>query len=201
MSNDCQHGSVGAIVFYLSILFDRALLPSASPQPQQKLSSSLKARLKRTRRSFTSPFSVAKRLCVDEEDGQHVPTHSRIADDDDKNPPLISLSVDADYQEARPGSEKFSRRIPGPARSHLEDLAQRRERLSEEVKVKTETLRRLRMVKMYRSKVGHSMRWEEGVIIFNFFFCFNLWPSFPEQPGTASNLDRQVAELRSERVA
>ncbi|XP_019747300.1 swi5-dependent recombination DNA repair protein 1 homolog [Hippocampus comes] len=125
----------------------------SSETPQQKLSSSLKVRLKRTRRSFTSPFSVAKRLCVDEEDGQQVPAHSRIAgDDDDKNPPLISLSVGANYQEATPGSEKFSRRIPGPAHSHLEDLAQRRERLSKEVKVKTETLRRLRMVKMYRSK-------------------------------------------------
>ncbi|XP_061644994.1 swi5-dependent recombination DNA repair protein 1 homolog isoform X2 [Phyllopteryx taeniolatus] len=98
---------------------------SRNETPHQKLSASLKARLKRTRRAFTSPFPVAKRLCVDVEDGQ---------------------------PEARPGSEMFSGMIPGPAHTHAENLAQRRERLGRQVKDKTETLRRLRMVKMYRCK-------------------------------------------------
>ncbi|XP_077351000.1 swi5-dependent recombination DNA repair protein 1 homolog [Festucalex cinctus] len=129
--------------------------PSGSNEtPQQKMSASLKARLKKTRRSFTSPFSVAKRLCVDEEDGQRVPSHSRTTadDDDNKNPPLNSLSAGGNFQEGKPGSEKISGMTPGPAHSHSEDFAQRRERLGREVKDKTETLRRLRMVKMYRSK-------------------------------------------------
>ncbi|XP_061693104.1 swi5-dependent recombination DNA repair protein 1 homolog [Syngnathoides biaculeatus] len=128
---------------------------SRNETPHQKLSDSLKARLKRTRRAFTSPFSVAKRLCVDVEDGQRIPSDSRTTDDDDdddKNPPLISLPADVNAQEAGPGSEKFSGTVPGPAHTHGENVAQRRERLSREVKDKTETLRRLRMVKMYRIK-------------------------------------------------
>ncbi|XP_061545405.1 swi5-dependent recombination DNA repair protein 1 homolog [Phycodurus eques] len=125
---------------------------SRNETPHQKLSASLKARLKRTRRAFTSPFPVAKRLCVDVEDGQPVPLDSRTTDDDNKNPPLISPSADVNVQEARPGSEMFSGMIPGPAHAHAENLAQRRERLGRQVKDKTETLRRLRMVKMYRSK-------------------------------------------------
>ncbi|XP_057704819.1 swi5-dependent recombination DNA repair protein 1 homolog [Corythoichthys intestinalis] len=121
--------------------------------PHQKLSNSLKERLKRTRRSFTSPFSVAKRLCVDEDDGQPVASQSRMTNDDgNKNSPLISQSTDADGREARLGSEIFSGMNPGPAHTDPKDFAQRQERLSREVKDKTETLRRLRMVKMYRSK-------------------------------------------------
>ncbi|KAM9809219.1 swi5-dependent recombination DNA repair protein 1 homolog [Syngnathus typhle] len=116
--------------------------------PQQKLSTSLKEHLKRTRRSFTSPFSVAKRLCVDDEDDQRIPSCSQTTDDDVHKIPPQS----ANCQEHRPGSEKCSWRIPGPAHSHPEDFAQRRQRLGREVKDKTETLRRLRMVKMYRSK-------------------------------------------------
>ncbi|XP_077439061.1 swi5-dependent recombination DNA repair protein 1 homolog [Vanacampus margaritifer] len=116
--------------------------------PQQKMSASLKARLKKTRHYFTSP--VAKRLRVDDGDGQRLPSHSRTTTDDGdyKNPPLNSLS-NANSQE---GSEKISGMTPGPAHSRTEDFAQRRERLGREVKDKTETLRRLRMVKMYRSK-------------------------------------------------
>ncbi|XP_077469894.1 swi5-dependent recombination DNA repair protein 1 homolog [Stigmatopora argus] len=108
--------------------------------PQQKLSTSLKEHLKRTRRSFISPFSVAKRLCVDEEDNDHqLSSISRNTDDGgDKNP----LLVDADAEE----------NVSGPAQTHREDLARRREQLGRDVKDKTETLRRLRMVKMYRSK-------------------------------------------------
>ncbi|XP_037542394.1 swi5-dependent recombination DNA repair protein 1 homolog [Nematolebias whitei] len=90
-------------------------------QHRPKLSASLRERLKRCRRSFTSPVSVAKRLCVDEEEeeaGLHGPD-----------------------------------KVPGPVLepTHVtpEDFAQQ---LRKEIKSKTETLRRLKMVKMYRSK-------------------------------------------------
>ncbi|XP_034537908.1 swi5-dependent recombination DNA repair protein 1 homolog [Notolabrus celidotus] len=118
----------------------------------QKLSSSLRERLKRSRRSFTSPISVAKRLCVDEEeeeDGRQVPADSR---ERVNNSPLIIPSVDVNRNEVRTGSEKFSGPIPEPTRPPSQDLAQQRDQLRKEVKDKMETLRRLKMVQMYRSK-------------------------------------------------
>lgn len=117
----------------------------------QKLSSSLKERLKRTRRSFTSPFSVAKRLCVDEEedDGRQVSADSR---DMVNNPPLIVPSVDVNRNEETSGSEKFSGASPKPPHPPSKGFEQQRDQLRKEVKDKAETLRRLKMVKMYRSK-------------------------------------------------
>ncbi|XP_026210814.1 swi5-dependent recombination DNA repair protein 1 homolog [Anabas testudineus] len=117
----------------------------------QRLSSSLKERLKRSRRSFTSPFSVAKRLCVEdlEEDGQQV---SADPQETVNNLPVISHNVDVNRNEVRSGSEKFSGHIPEPTHPPSKDFAQQRDQLRKEVKDKMETLRRLKMVKMYRSK-------------------------------------------------
>ncbi|XP_034754530.1 swi5-dependent recombination DNA repair protein 1 homolog [Etheostoma cragini] len=116
----------------------------------QKLSSSLKERLKRTRRSFTSPLSVAKRLCVDEEDdGQQVSADSR---ETVNNPPPIVPNVDVKRNEDRSGSEWLSGPLPEPSYPPSKDLALQRDQLRKEVKDKMETLRRLKMVKMYRSK-------------------------------------------------
>lgn len=125
------------------------------PQPHQKLSASLRERLKRSRRSFTSPFSVAKRLCVDEEEGQRVSADSLQTVN---NPPLITQYVDVNRNEGESGSERFSGTIPGPARTPSKDFARQREQLNREVKEKMETLRRLKMVKMYRSKVWATLR-------------------------------------------
>ncbi|XP_019950425.1 swi5-dependent recombination DNA repair protein 1 homolog [Paralichthys olivaceus] len=121
-------------------------------KPHQRLSSSLRERLKRSRRSFNSPFSVAKRLCVDdlEEGGQHVSADSREAVN---NPPLITVrNVDVNRNYSRSGSERFSGPIPEPSHLPSKDLAQQRDQLRKEVKDKTETLRRLKMVQLYRSK-------------------------------------------------
>ncbi|TNN28595.1 Swi5-dependent recombination DNA repair protein 1 [Liparis tanakae] len=121
----------------------------------QQLSSSLKERLKRSRRSFTSPFSVAKRLCVDEEEkkegnGQQVSADSQ---ETVTNPPLIALDMDVNRNEQKSGSERFPGPIPKPTHPPPpKDFTQQRDRLKKEVKDKMETLRRLKMVKMYRSK-------------------------------------------------
>ncbi|KAM7408594.1 hypothetical protein PAMA_002352 [Pampus argenteus] len=107
-----------------------------------KLSASLRERLKRSRRSFKSPSSVAKRLCDDEEEeegGQHVSAD-------------VTQNVYVNRNEARSGRESFTGPIPELAHPSSKDFVQKREQLSREVKDKTETLRRLRMVKMYRSK-------------------------------------------------
>ncbi|KAG8000172.1 Swi5-dependent recombination DNA repair protein 1-like protein [Nibea albiflora] len=120
-------------------------------QQHQKLSASLKERLKRSRRSFTSPFSVAKRLCVDEEEEEREEDGRQVSADSQEtvqNSPLIIPNVDVNMNEARSGSE----RSPEPKREASKDLTQQRERLRKEVKDKTETLRRLKMVQMYRSK-------------------------------------------------
>ncbi|KAK2824394.1 hypothetical protein Q5P01_021569 [Channa striata] len=116
-----------------------------------KPSSSLKERLKRSRRSFTSPYSVAKRLCVDdlEDDGQQVSADHR---ETVNNLPFITHSVDVNRNELSLGSERFSGTIPEPTDNHSKNFAQLRDQLRKEVKDKMETLRRLKMVKMYRSK-------------------------------------------------
>ncbi|XP_026164313.1 swi5-dependent recombination DNA repair protein 1 homolog [Mastacembelus armatus] len=116
----------------------------------QKLSSSLKERLKRTRRSFTSPFSVAKRLCVVDlkEDDQQVSADPQ----ETVNPQLIKHCVDVNSNEAKLGSERFSGPFSEPAQGPSQDFAQKLDQVRKEVKDKTETLRRLKMVKMYRSK-------------------------------------------------
>lgn len=121
------------------------------PQPLQKLSSSLKERLKRSRRSFTSPLSVAKRLRVDdlEEGGRQVSADSQ---ETVNNPPLITHDVDVNRNDMRSGSERFSGPIPEPTQLPLKD------QLRKEVKDKTEILRRLKMVKMYRSKVSDTFK-------------------------------------------
>ncbi|XP_047459237.1 swi5-dependent recombination DNA repair protein 1 homolog [Mugil cephalus] len=118
-------------------------------QHHPKLSSSLKERLKRSRRSFTSPLSVAKRLCVDEleEDGRRVSTDSLEVVN---NLALVVHDVDINTSEAaRSGREKFPGPVPEPAQFPSEEFVQQ---LRKEVKDKTETVRRLKMVKMYRSK-------------------------------------------------
>lgn len=109
-------------------------------KPPQQLSASLRERLKRTRRSFASPVSIAKRLCVDAEDdgGRPVPTDPQEV----VNNPLRSRhAVDVNKNEVTPETEG----APG-------DWARQREHLRRQITEKAETLRRLKMVKMYRSK-------------------------------------------------
>uniref|UniRef100_A0AAZ1XT36 Swi5-dependent recombination DNA repair protein 1 homolog n=1 Tax=Oreochromis aureus TaxID=47969 RepID=A0AAZ1XT36_OREAU len=123
------------------------LSPHPASQHQPKLSASLRERLKRSRRSFISPLSVAKRLCVDdEENGQQVSADSQ---QPVNNPPVILGSVDVNRNEERAGSKTLSGPAPKSTQCPSGDFAQC---LRKEVKDKTETLRRLKMVKMYRSK-------------------------------------------------
>lgn len=90
---------------------------------QPKLSASLRERLKRSRRSFISPLSVAKRLCVDDEEkkGQQVSADSR---EPVNNPPAILGSVDVNRNEERTGSET-SGPGPKPIQCPSGDFAQR----------------------------------------------------------------------------
>ncbi|XP_068184287.1 swi5-dependent recombination DNA repair protein 1 homolog [Antennarius striatus] len=114
---------------------------------ENRLSSSLKARLKRSRRFFIAPSSVAKRLCV-EEDDQQVAANSH----ETVNNPVITRDVNVSRNETRSVSECVCETIAKPKNQSSTDSVHQRDQLRKEVKDKTETLRRLKMVKMYRSK-------------------------------------------------
>lgn len=128
--------------------------PSECAKPRQQPSASLKERLKRSRRSFSSPISVAKRLCVDAEDN----VQQALAEPKSPghNPPLDRHDVDVNRNEAAPEVMNVRNRVPGPTPettlSTSTELLQLREQLRKEIKEKTETQRRLKLVKMYRSK-------------------------------------------------
>ncbi|KAM6956300.1 swi5-dependent recombination DNA repair protein 1 homolog [Aplochiton taeniatus] len=125
--------------------------PSDCAKTRQQPSASLKERLKRSRRSFTSPVSVAKRLCVDEEDDvQQAPAEPKC--------PGHSLPLDRQDVHTKEAASEINvrKRVPGPttetALSTSTELLQLRDQLRKEVKERTETQRRLKLVKMYRSK-------------------------------------------------
>ncbi|KAJ8360228.1 hypothetical protein SKAU_G00167530 [Synaphobranchus kaupii] len=107
------------------------------------LSASLKDRLKRTRRSFNSPFSVAKRLKVDSD--EEVVT---ISNETERMPDSTSGRGDLTYKTC-PEDDLYSGESMQPSKMHLLHL---REKLKKEVREKTEKLRRLKMAKMYRTK-------------------------------------------------
>lgn len=126
--------------------------PPVIPQHHPKLSASLKERLKRTRRSFISPQSVAKRLCVDDEEEEEGQQLSAVSKETPTCPPLTVQSIDENRNEVTSGNQRFSG--PVPKHDHSEEFLQK---LRKEVKEKTETLRRLKMVKMYRCKVSGAL--------------------------------------------
>lgn len=121
---------------------------------RQQPSASLKERLKRSRRSFTSPISVAKRLCVDGEDNVQQATAQLKSPG--HNLPLDPQNVDVNRNEAAPEIVNITNQVPGPmpetTLSTSTELLQLRDQLRKEVKEMTEIQRRLKLVKMYRSK-------------------------------------------------
>uniref|UniRef100_A0A3Q3WQL6 Swi5-dependent recombination DNA repair protein 1 homolog n=1 Tax=Mola mola TaxID=94237 RepID=A0A3Q3WQL6_MOLML len=121
----------------------------------QSLSSSLRERLKRSRCSFTLPSSVVKHLCVDDDDDEEAEAVEKggqgvSADCPEtvNTPSAVVPCVDVNRNLARSGSEGISGSTPKATYPSLKDSAHQ---LRKEVKDKTETLRRLKMVKMYRS--------------------------------------------------
>uniref|UniRef100_A0A4W5MZB1 Swi5-dependent recombination DNA repair protein 1 homolog n=1 Tax=Hucho hucho TaxID=62062 RepID=A0A4W5MZB1_9TELE len=127
---------------------------SSVQKPKQQMSSSLKERLKRSKRSFTSPVSVAKRLNIDDD---QLPS---TADKDTEHGAKTDRqkNIDINRNERTPSDCPETRRagvtgpMPESAQPTPKDLLQLLDQLKSEVKERTETLRRLKMVKMYRSK-------------------------------------------------
>ena len=144
------------------------------------MSAALRERLRKTRRSFNANFTVAKRLKIDAEEKD-------CADADKGCLPKTST----DCSRLQGGSENLERNSTGHTsfKSPLQesglcgsaensdvlqvDLSQQQSleekvRLVKQVQEKEELLRRLKLVKMYRSKVrrtsekallSHSLKW------------------------------------------
>lgn len=140
--------SVEKVRRWLSFVLFKSLCVTLSCfQSHHKLSASLRERLKRSRRSFTSPLSVAKRLCVDEDDCAQQVTAT--TEETINNPAVIMHNVDQNRDVLRSSSDSCA----GPTCDQSSDLILQQDHLRREVKDKAETLRRLKLVKMYRSKV------------------------------------------------
>ncbi|XP_071986581.1 swi5-dependent recombination DNA repair protein 1 homolog [Engystomops pustulosus] len=128
-----------------------------SPDPQnnitakQHMSATLRERLKKCRRSFSSTCTVAKRLKVD-------------GDESDFTAPCSSnssLSKDFQNNSEETGSASVLL-IPAPtedkaealpsSRNNHQVMLQEKKKLLKQIQEKEEHLRRLKMVKLYRSK-------------------------------------------------
>ncbi|XP_017552054.1 swi5-dependent recombination DNA repair protein 1 homolog isoform X2 [Pygocentrus nattereri] len=105
------------------------------------MSAALKARLKRARPSFTSPLSVVKRLKID----------------DDELPQPLKEETDQTGQAEKEAEIDVNRNetmrdLKDPLQLSRSELLQLREKLKKDAREKSETLRRLKMVKMFRMK-------------------------------------------------
>lgn len=98
---------------------------------------------------------MAKRLCVDddEEDGREKKV-LRDSRDPVNDPSPVIPSIDINRNVAKSGSGRTSGIFPIATHPPGNTVAQELDQLRKEVKDKMETLRRLKMVKMYRSKVS-----------------------------------------------
>ncbi|XP_060787818.1 swi5-dependent recombination DNA repair protein 1 homolog [Neoarius graeffei] len=124
----------------------RSTLENETPEPVgltvgKPMSAALKDRLKRAQRSFTSPLSVVKRLKVDEAEFPQASNKETTAGDEGV----------MDVTRNETGREDCLKCFGSdcPQHSQYELLQQK---LKKDVKEKSETLRRLKMVKMYRKK-------------------------------------------------
>ena len=161
--------SLSYLMLYLHHLVHPVLiLYIHGQQPRQHLSASLKARLSKYRRSFTTPSSVAKRLCVDDDDDDDEPSEGLqvVADPTvivTKTPGHCRNVAQRKIQVQSQTSDGVSEAEPAPPLPAggltLKD------RLRRELKAKMDDLRRLNMVKVYRSKVDTVLQLSQAITI------------------------------------
>ncbi|XP_068115518.1 swi5-dependent recombination DNA repair protein 1 homolog [Hyperolius riggenbachi] len=147
---------------YIPDASDHTCLDSPDPQNnisvKQSMSASLRDRLRKMRRSFSSPCSVAKRLKVDCEESEESESLSQCAGDpspaEKAQGSTVSLAQactsTSNANSSEPPVEVSSPTTPSYASQ--QDLLQEKRRLLKQVEDKEEVLRRLKMVKLYRSK-------------------------------------------------
>ncbi|CAI9605492.1 unnamed protein product [Staurois parvus] len=131
-----------------------------SPDPQnnipakQPMSASLRERLRKMRRSFTSPCTVAKRLKIDCGESEmpsqcaSSPTPTQDVQGSSITHEHTVVSADCRVSDYLPSISTPTT----PRYTSQQDLLQEKRRLLKRVEEKEEILRRLNMVKLYRSK-------------------------------------------------
>ncbi|CAM4595806.1 swi5-dependent recombination DNA repair protein 1 homolog [Caretta caretta] len=142
------------------------LAPQSSGSGKKPMSTTLKERLKKARRSFNSSFTVAKRLKVDIEEKDYSTSEegallakgacSRLQDSCE----ILEKNCAADISLSSPLQERhccrFVQNSPHSvvlgADLSQQELLEEKLRLLKQVQEKEELLRRLKLVKMYRSK-------------------------------------------------
>lgn len=150
------------------------------------MSAALRERLKKTRRSFTANFTVAKRLKVDPDEKD-----SAGADTGCLPETSTDCSKLQDGSENSEGNGPEHTRFKSPSQESdpcgsaensavlQVDLGQQRSleekvKLLKQVQEKEELLRRLKLVKMYRSKVRqYPLVFHCGVCVFSQFKAFH----------------------------
>nr|XP_033796125.1 swi5-dependent recombination DNA repair protein 1 homolog isoform X2 [Geotrypetes seraphini] len=137
------------------------------------MSASLKERLKKTRLSFNSYFTVAKRLKVDSEENENdhaISTNASLGMDQPRSSSAESVEnfgkscdVDANMQSLLHNEDSKKSTLGASLQSstqtvsldanlNLQELLEEKKKLIQQVQAKEELVRRLKMVKMYRSK-------------------------------------------------
>lgn len=111
----------------------------------KSMSASLKEKLKRSRHSFRSPLKVVKRLKI-EDDTEPQPSQQG------EETPSVNDDRDATDTDVNRNDMKLQRDSDHTAELTEKHPSQQCEALRKAVKERTETLRRLKMVKMYRKK-------------------------------------------------
>ncbi|KAG8435324.1 hypothetical protein GDO86_013326 [Hymenochirus boettgeri] len=146
-SNSCSH-------YNASICSPDDQKNIASKQP---MSATLRERLRKTRRSFNSAFSVAKRLKVDCEETESSSdcVNNNITPCEALDPTKLatktSLLEEVQSSETKPPSEMFSQTTYKDTFHHRNVLQEKRI-LLKTIQEKEDILRRLKMVKLYRAK-------------------------------------------------
>lgn len=134
-----------------------------SPDPQnnipakQPMSASLRERLRKMRRSFSSPCTVAKRLKIDYEENN---AQSQCVSNSLPMQDHQRTSIGHTHTVISPDDTSHLEHLPSveastPATSRYtsqQDLLQEKRKLLKCIEEKEEILRRLKMVKLYRSK-------------------------------------------------
>ncbi|NP_001087482.1 swi5-dependent recombination DNA repair protein 1 homolog isoform X1 [Xenopus laevis] len=124
--------------------------------PKQPMSATLRERLRKTRRSFNAAFSVAKRLKVDCEENESSSDcpNNNLPPHEDSEPNATKIEVDLVSEgdicrlDSRTSSEASS---PVRCKDHKQ-LLQEKKLLLKKLEEQEDTLRRLKMVKLYRAK-------------------------------------------------
>ncbi|XP_077114637.1 swi5-dependent recombination DNA repair protein 1 homolog [Ranitomeya variabilis] len=132
-----------------------------SPEPEdnisakQPMSASLRERLKKCRRSFNPTCTVAKRLKVDGDDGAVTAQCSRdssLSEVSENNSTFVLIPGPSERSEGGAVLEASPSKGDVSASKSHQEMLQEKKRLQKQVQEKEEHLRRLKMVKLYRSK-------------------------------------------------